>query len=247
MLYSILIAIKMNRYSRRASIEEKKNIKNAYFYVVLSIIAIGFLIFLGLPTLVKFAGFLGDLGKSNKPVDITDITPPAPPQFDSMPEYTNNEKLEIAGTSENGAVVTITANGDSSEVVANSDGRFSFLFNLDKGDNTIEAKAKDTAGNESTKTKLIKIIFDNTEPSLENLGPTDGASFYGSGQRQLVIKGNTNEKVNLLINEKVVSVKDDGTFSYATTLSEGVNSFEVKAIDMAGNETKESFTVNFTP
>lgn len=237
----------MNRYSRRDSVEEKKNIKKAYLYVALSIIAISFLIFLGLPALIKFAGFLGDLGKSNKPVDITDITPPAPPQFDSIPEFTNNQKLEIAGTSESGAVVTIFANGNTNEIIANSDGRFSFLFNLDKGDNTIEASAKDSSGNESTKTKINKITFDDTEPVIENLTPTDGSSFYGSGQRQLVIKGTINEKVNLLINERVVSVKDDGTFSFATTLSEGVNSFEVKASDLAGNETKQSFSVNFTP
>ena len=237
----------MNRYSRRASVEEKRNITKAYKYIVLSILALAFLIFLGLPTLIKFAGFLGELGKSDKPVDITDITPPAPPQFDSLPEFTNSERLDVAGTSEDGAIVTLTANGSSSEVVANSDGRFSFLFNLNNGLNTLEAISKDTSGNESTKTKLIEITFDNTDPLLENITPGDGTSYYGSGQRQLVIKGNINEKVNLLINERVVSVNDEGTFSYATTLSEGINSFEIKATDMAGNETKESFSVNFTP
>lgn len=237
----------MNRYSRRQSVEEKRNIKKAYKYIALSIIAICFLIFLGLPTLIKFAGFLADIGKSDKPVDITDITPPAPPQFDSIPEFTNKERLDIAGTSEDGAIVTITTNGDSSDVVANSEGRFSFLFNLDKGENTIEARAKDTSGNESTPTKLVKVIFDNIDPVLDNLTPEDGASYYGSGQRQLVIKGSVNEQVNLLINERVVSVNDDSTFLFSTTLSEGINPFEIKAMDPAGNETKESFSVNFTP
>lgn len=237
----------MNKYSRRASVEEKRNITKAYKYIVLSIAAICFVIFLGLPTLIKFAGFLADVGKSNKPVDVSDITPPAPPQFDSIPEFTNKLRLDIAGTSEDGAVVTITTNGNSSEVIANSEGRFSFLFNLDRGENTIEAKAKDTSGNESTSTKLVKIIFDDIDPVLDNLSPEDGASYYGSGQRQLVIKGSVNEEVNLLINERVVSVNDDGTFLFSTTLSEGINSFEIKAMDPAGNETKSVFSVNFTP
>ena len=237
----------MNRYSRRASVEEKRNITKAYKYIALSVIAICFLIFFGLPILIKFAGFLADIGKSTKPVDITDTTPPAPPQFDSIPEYINNQRLEIAGSSENGAIVTITANGDSSEIVANSDGRFSFLFNLDNGENTIEARAKDNSGNESTSTKLVKIIFDDKEPIFENITPNDGSSYYGSGQRQLVIKGNVNEKVNLLINERVVAVSEDGTFTFSTTLSEGINSFEIKAVDPAGNETKSTFSVNFTP
>lgn len=237
----------MKRYSRLASVEEKRNITKAYKYIALSVIAIVFLIFLGLPTLIKFSGFLGNLGKSDKPVDITDTTPPAPPQFDSIPEFTNNERLEITGASENGALVTLTANGDLNEVVANKDGKFNFLFNLNNGQNTIKAKAKDTSGNEGTETKLTQITFDNTDPLIENLTPTDGASYYGSGQRQLVIKGAISEKVNLLINERVVAVDDDGSFLFATTLSEGVNSFEVKAMDMAGNETKSAFSVNFAP
>lgn len=236
----------MNKYSRRASVEEKKNIKKAYKYVIFSVLAIVFLIFLGLPVLIKFAGFLGDLSKSDKPVDIVDITPPAPPQFDFIPEYTNSSSIEVNGTSEDGAIITITANGSLNEVVADSDGRFSFKFSLKKGENSIEAFAKDTSGNESNKSKLIKVTFDNEEPILENLTPSDGSSYFGSGQRQLVIKGNVNEKVNLLINERVVSVNDDGTFSFATTLSEGINSFEIKALDMAGNETKKSISVNFS-
>lgn len=236
----------MIKYSRRASVEEKKNIKKAYKYIALSVIAIVFLIFLGLPTLIKLSGFLGDLGKSDKPVDIIDTTPPAPPQFDSIPEFTNNERLDITGISENGALVTLTANNTSSEVVANNDGKFSFIFNLNEGQNTIKAKAKDTSGNEGTETKITQITFDNTDPLIENLTPADGSSYYGSGQRQLVIKGTVNENVNLLINDRVVAV-DDGSFSFATTLSEGDNSFEVKAVDMAGNEAKSSFSVNFTP
>lgn len=235
----------MKRYSRLAMTEERKNIKRAYLYVFLSIAGLVFLVFLGIPTLVKFAGFLGDVSKSDKPVEINDTTPPAPPQFDSIPEFTNKESFDITGYSENGATISITANGSTSEVVANSDGKFIFLFNLLDGENTILAEAKDTSGNVSNETKVSKIIFDNTEPKLEVASPKDGDSFYGTGQRQLSIKGKIDEKVNLTINSKFVSIKDDGTFNYTTTLSEGTNTFEVKAIDPAGNETSTSFSVNF--
>jgi len=234
------------RYSRLASVEEKKNIKNAYFYIVLSILALVFLVFFGIPLLVKFAGFVGDLGKSNKPVEINDITPPAPPHFNDVPEFTNKETLNVTGKSENGAIIIITANGDTSEVVANNDGDFNFTFNLNDGENTIDAKAKDQASNESTQSKTFTTVYDNTEPKLEVTNPADGSSFYGNGQRQLTIKGSVDEKVALTINERMISVKDDGTFSYATTLSEGENKFEVKSIDPAGNEASTSLTVNFS-
>lgn len=236
----------MKRYSRLASVEERKNIKRAYWYVILSILAVIFLIFLGLPTLVRFAGFVGDVAKSDKPVEINDNTPPAPPQFNDLPEFTKEEKLEITGRSENGATISIRANNETSEVVANSDGDFNFVFNLNDGQNTIDAKAKDLSGNESTQTQTYTIVFDNKEPELEVTSPADGSSYFGSGQRQLSIKGTVNEVVDLTINGRVAAVKEDNTFSFATTLSEGENKFEVKAIDMSGNETSISFTVNFT-
>ena len=236
----------VKRYSRLASVEEKKNIKRAYWYVILSILAVIFLIFLGLPTLVRFAGFVGDVAKSDKPVEINDNTPPAPPQFNDLPEFTKEEKLEITGRSENGATISIRANNETSEVVANSDGDFNFVFNLNDGQNTIDAKAKDLSGNESTQTQTYTIVFDNKEPELEVTSPADGSSYFGSGQRQLSIKGTVNEVVDLTINGRVAAVKEDNTFSFATTLSEGENKFEVKAIDMSGNETSISFTVNFT-
>ncbi len=236
----------MKKYSRLASVEEKRNIRRAVTYVLLSIIAIVFLIFLGLPTLVKFAGFIGNIGDSNKPIEITDTTPPAPPQFENIPEFSKDENLEITGISENGAVISIRSNNSVSEVVANNEGQFTFVFNLDKGENSIDAIAKDTAGNSSTQTKTYKIIYDNTEPELVVESPKDGSSYYGPGQRQLTVKGTVDESADLTINDRFVSLKDDGTFTFTTTLTEGENKFDVKAVDPAGNETSTSFIVNFS-
>lgn len=237
----------MKKYSRLASVQEKRNVRSAYFYVLMSILAIVLLIFLGIPLLVKFAGFIGTVGRSNKPVEINDITPPAPPHFDDVPEYTNDESLELTGVSENGATVTLTANGESSEVVANSEGQFNFTFNLNDGENKIFAQAKDTSGNESTQTKIYTIIFDNTEPKLEITAPEDGKSYFGAGQKQLQITGTVNENVDLTINERIVTQKDDGSFSFTVNLNEGSNNFEVKAVDPSGNQAIASFAVTFTP
>lgn len=236
----------MKRYSRLASVEQKRNMKNAYYYVILSVVAIIFLIFLGIPTIVKFAGFVGDVAKSDKPIEISDTTPPAPPQFDNLVEYTNKDTLEINGKSENGATITIRANNENSDVVANSDGQFTFIFKLKKGENTIDAKAKDLSGNESTQTQTYKIVYDNNEPEIEITSPSDGSSLFGSGQRQLSIKGNVDEVVDLTINGRVVALKDDNSFLFSTTLSEGENKFEIKAVDFAANETVKTLTVNFS-
>ncbi len=236
----------IKRYSRLASVEEKRNIKTAYKYIFLSIIALVVLVFLGIPLLVKFAGFIGDLGKSSKPVEINDITPPAPPQFDQIPEYTNNERIEISGKSESGATITITANDNDSEIIANNDGVFHFSFNLIKGENSISAYAKDGNSNKSTQTQNYKVVYDNEEPKIEITSPNDGASLYGNSQRQLTIKGSVDENVNLTINGRIVVLKDDYTFSYLTTLNEGENKFDIVAMDPAGNETLSALTINFS-
>lgn len=237
----------MKRYSRLAVSEERRNIKKAYFYIFLSIASIAFLVLFGLPTLIKFAGFVGDVAKSDKPVEINDTTPPAPPQFDDIPDYTNKETLNLTGKSENGATVSIRANNENSDVVANSEGVFNFIFNLNDGENTIDSIATDLSGNKSTQTLTYTIVYDNKEPQLKIDMPLDNATFYGNNQRQLSIKGSVNEKVNLTINEKFVSLKDDNSFSFATTLNEGENKFEIRAVDPAGNETSASLTVTFTP
>jgi hypothetical protein len=237
----------MKRYSRLAFVEERRNIKKAYLYVFLSILALIFLLYLGLPTLIKFAGFVGDIAKSDKPIEFQDTTPPAPPQFDEIPEYSKEESIDVTGTSENGATVSITANNNTSEVVANSDGRFIFLFNLMDGENTISATAKDISGNLSTESKFFKVTFDNTEPNLEITSPKDADSFYSSSQRQLSIKGTVNEMVDIRVNDRFVSLNEDGTFNFTTTLNEGVNLFEIKATDPAGNQASTSLSVNFTP
>lgn len=234
------------RYSRLTSVENRKNIKNAYFYIFLSLLTIILLVFFGLPLLVKFAGFVGDVAKSDKKVEIKDITPPAPPQFDQITEYTNNDTLEISGKSESGAIVLISANNDPSEVVANSEGVFNFTFNLNKGVNTINAKATDVSNNESTQTKTYSIVYDNEEPELTLSSPTDGSSFYGASARQLTIKGTVSEACDLTINGRFVALKDDLTFSFLNTLSEGENKFAVKAVDSSGNETSTSLTINFS-
>lgn len=236
----------MKSYSRLSAVEEKKNIKRARNYIILSIIAVIILIVFGLPLLVKFAGFVGDLAKSDKPVEINDITPPAPPHFDEIPDFVNKETLDVNGTSESGATVKIRANNNDYEVVANNEGRFNFLFNLKTGENSIDAVAVDLAGNTSTQTQTYKIIFDNNEPEIEIESPKNGGTFYGSSQKQLTIKGSVNEVAEITINDRFVALKDDNTFVFNTSLNEGSNEFKIKAVDESGNEVETSFSVNFS-
>ena len=213
----------------------------------LTVILIGGIFVFGLPTVAKFAAFLTDLRKSGEPVEINDTTPPAPPRFDTLPEATNKTQIEVSGESEPGATVVLSFNKDIQEVLADSEGSFRFTFELNDGQNSLIASAKDSSGNESQKTEGVTITFDDEEPSLSINSPSEGASFFGSKQRQVVVEGATDSEASLSINDRFVLVEEDGSFAFATTLSEGENTFNLKSQDKAGNQTEKSLKVNFAP
>lgn len=234
-------------YSRYASVEERRNIRRAFLFGILTILAIVGLLFFGLPSVAKFAAFLTDLRKSTQPVDKNDTTPPAPPRLNQLPEATNKNEIEIDGLTEEGATVIISFNGKSEEVVADSEGKFAFSFPLNDGENLISAKARDQAGNESQEGKVYTIVFDNKSPKLEISTPSDGASFFGAKQRQVTVQGTTETGVTLTINDRLVKVEEDGSFTFASTLGEGANSFNLKSTDKAGNQNERTISVNFSP
>jgi len=204
-------------------------------------------IFLGLPVLANFAGFLTDIRKSSLPIEKSDTTPPAPPKLASLPEFTNKLSLKLNGTTEPGASVILSLNGQEEELVADKDGEFSFTFELNQGENTVTAFARDSAGNESQMTNVYKITFDNEEPSLEVISPDDGSEYFGSKERQVTITGKTEDGASVTINDRIVVVDANGEFILTTTLTEGENIFTVKTEDRAGNSTQTSLTLLFTP
>lgn len=237
----------IRRYSRLTRIEEKKNIRRAYFFGALTIGLILLFIFLGLPTVAKFAAFLSDLRKSGETPEVADTTPPAPPRLEPLPEATNNPEIEIKGSTEPGATVVLNLNEGEQELLANKEGTFSYKFSLIDGENSVLAYAVDSAGNESQKSKVVKIVYDDDPPELEITKPEDQSKYYGAKQRQQVIEGVTEEGARVEVNQRITVVEADGSFSYATSLSEGENQFVVKASDKAENATEKTLTLHFSP
>ena len=234
-----------NVYSRRAIVQERKNIRKAALYILLTILAIIIFIFFGIPLIAKTASFIGELRKSNGPIEKTDTTPPASPTIQSPPEYTNQPKIEIKGSTEPGISIIVNANSKKEEIISTKEGLFTYTFELNEGENKISFIAKDNAGNESQESKVYTIIYDNKPPKITIDSPKDGESFYGSKQRQIVIQGKVEDADTLKINDRIVIIENDGSFTYAVTLQEGDNNFEIVASDKAGNTTTERLTVQF--
>lgn len=234
-------------YSRLQSVEEKRNVRRAIYFIFLTIAAIVLLFFYGIPLLGRFAGFVSDLGKSGKAISVNDHTPPAPPRFDFINNFTNQQNVNISGSTESGATIKLTFNGPTQDTLADKDGRFQFSVQLASGENTYSAVAVDTAGNVSQPTQNYSITYDNKPPELNIENPTDGSQFFGSAQRQVTISGSSDVGSQITINDRIVVLDDNGKFQYTLTLSDGENKFTIKSTDQAGNTTEKNITLNFTP
>jgi len=234
-------------YSRKNKVEEKRNIRNAFLFGFLTIALLVLFVFYGFGIIAKFVVFLGDIKKGNSPVVSDDSTPPIPPRFEPIPKATNNQEFDINGSTEPGADVELTVNGKVHELLANSDGEFQYSANLEDGDNTISAYSKDSAGNKSPETDKLTIVYDHTPPTLDISKPQDGASFYGSKQRQLVIEGKTESGTQVSVSGRHVVIDANGGFTYLMTLSEGENELNIKVQDIAGNISEKDMTVTYSP
>ncbi len=236
-----------NNYSRKVKVEESRNKKKALWFGFLTILVLVLFFFYGFKALARLAVFLGDLKKGSQPVESNDQTPPIPPRFEPIPKATNQKQLEIKGSTEPGASVELSVNGKVNELLANSEGEFRYAADLKPGDNIFSAYSQDSAGNKSNETETQTITLDTDAPSLEVTKPQEGAQFYGSKDRQLLIEGKTEEDAKVNVNGRHVVVESTGNFTFLMTLTEGENKLDIKAEDLAGNMTEKTVTVSYSP
>lgn len=236
------------RKSRLSKIEEKKSLKQALRFILLTIVLLALIIFYGIPALIKLVVFLGDLKSSDQRPDISDTLAPTPPIIEPIAEATNSSVINIKGYTEEGATVKLFIGGiNSKEVVTDKSGSFVFdTIKLKTGENEFKLKAQDKAGNESEFSKTSVVIFDNEPPPLEITNPQNGAEFFEK-DREITIQGSSDENIRILVNNRLAYTDSEGNFSTRLELTEGKNQIIIKAIDKAGNETKKEIEVSYSP
>ena len=104
------------------------------------------------------------------------------------------------------------------------------------GSNTIHARLTDTKGNLSDPSNPVSIIYANTPPKLVVTNPTDNAAISGD-PNAVTVDGTTDDNVSVTINDRVVVVKTDNSFSYTYPLNDGDTTLIIVATDAAGNQT----------
>lgn len=239
------------RFSRLARFEEKKAFRRLLLTILVLLVIFSFLVFAGIPALVKFSILIGNLktgGQVEPDSGYTDTIPPFPPRLEAPGAATNSAKIAISGFAEPASTVEIFLNEKSlKKILIGNDGQF-FLpeVYLTEKENKITATARDAAGNISQPTDPLLILYKRTPPALEVSEPQDEKKYSGE-EKEAKVSGLTEPGVSLTVNGRLVMVKNDGSFLYSLPLSPGENLIKIVALDTAGNQTIVERKVTFAP
>ena len=143
---------------------------------------------------------------------------------------TNLINLSLMGVTEEKAKLKV----NDLDVPVVAGGSFDKTLILQEGKNTIRVEAKDEAGNLTTVVRLVTL--DTIPPVLTVTEPAYNQNF--KEESTITIRGITEPKAKLFINEGEVFVDEVGNFSKeGVPLAEGVNYIKLGAKDKAGNKT----------
>lgn len=224
--------------------KQSRNKNKSRFYIFLSVVFVFVMIKWGLPL---FMDLVAGNGAQRINTD-KDIIPPQSPIFSALPEATNSARVVIEGFTEKGAMVELLLN-DRVEKISNANEAGGFVFEADlvSGQNRVQLRAKDDAGNESM-SEVSLIEFDNKPISLVVSSPKDGSEFFGKTNQVIDIRGEVDKLGSqVLINNSFVQVDRNGFFLHRFMLSSGENVIKVVASDKAGNSAENTLKLVYTP
>jgi hypothetical protein len=152
--------------------------------------------------------------------------------------YSKVASIQVVGTV-NSVVTSVTVGG---QPVTPSQGGFTAAVTLAQGTNVLAAVATDAAGNQASATAAVTL--DTTPPIVTLTKPAPGQI---TNQPQVQVAGIATDDsgiATLTVAGQTVAPAAGGQFSTQVPVSDGANSIEVDAFDLAGNEQTVVVTVN---
>ena len=190
---------------------------------------------------IRIIGALGTKSVDETSTDNIDL-PLLKPVFSNLPEFTNQDKITISGSTTAEVTVTLFVNGTQvSKTVTDPSGNFSFVdVSLSETTNIIKAVASNKGG--GTEEQRVVITLDKQPPTLQLSSPSDGQTFPKE-TKTITIKGAAEADNTVFINSIQAIMDRDGNFSYNLDVQAGENKIEVKATDKAGDAKVIDLTV----
>ncbi len=224
-----------SRLNRVADRKEKRRLVLA----IAGIFGIFILILLfGVKALIGFS-LLVDTLRGNSPATAQQQqTIILPPTLNPPTEATNSAAISVNGKGQTGLTLILYVNNkELKQVSVKEDGTFVVpSVPLTAGSNTISAKLTDTKGNLSDLSNIVSVTYGNAPPKLIVSDPSDNSTVTGD-TNTVTVNGMTDDNVTVTINDRVVVIKTDNSFSYGYPLNEGDNILNIVATDAAGNQT----------
>lgn len=231
--------------SRLESYERAHLIRQTILFTGLSV-ALGLaFIFLILPFYIKI---LAARNLSSK-LSFSGVSVPPSRPFLSQPfEATHSATITLQGSSQAGLKVILLHNGvPTEETTPENDGTFTFDVSLERGENRFSAVAENDKQERSNPSSEFVIVYTTDAPKLDVTEPADNATITQQKQNPLTVRGSTNPGTRVFINDQMLFVASDGSFTGSVQLSQGENKIAVKAVNRAGIETIKELTVRFLP
>ncbi|HLR24189.1 MAG TPA: carboxypeptidase regulatory-like domain-containing protein [Candidatus Avipropionibacterium sp.] len=169
-------------------------------------------------------------------------------QLPDVPSWTeedlvySNGVVELSGTAEVGATVTVIANEEEvAHTETKSDGTFVVeISSLDEGEYELELLASNDAGSTEGDSS-ITLIVDQTAPIINIDEPLDGLV---TNKEVVTLSGTVEDDylATVFVNDEEIEL-DGSSFEKQIILSEGTNELVVKARDIVGNVSDQRVTV----
>ncbi|MBI2022267.1 cadherin-like beta sandwich domain-containing protein [Candidatus Daviesbacteria bacterium] len=239
----------MHRYYRPRSIKRLQ--RNSTRKLILSLIlGFGLLYFIftwGLPALLDGLSFFNQFKTTTKKEVINDTVLP-PPVLNIPFEATNTATIKISGYTKPNSKVEVYFDDELKETLeSDSEGRFQTNFiDLALGTNNIYGITVSEDGGKSLPSKNIKLIYNNEQPKLEILEPSDQQLIKG-GDKKVKVSGKTEPNNAVTINGIFTVVNSDGNFSYTVSLNDGDNTITIVSTNEVGNKTEVQKAVKYEP
>lgn len=240
-----------NYQNRRAA---RKLVRNSKRNFLITLIIIGLLLYATLnwllPSFINSMGLVKNIIKPQQKVVTNSQTNSklAPPVLNIPYEATNSAQINIPGYATHQSKVKLYIDDEEKQTVETKDsGDFTFAnVDLTLGTNNIYAKTIDENSTESLPSKLIKVIYDNQNPTLILNEPEDNKIIQG-GDNKVKFSGKTDPNNEIFINDSRIIVDKDGNFNSDQSLNDGDNNFNIKAVSKASNSTEISRRVTYNP
>lgn len=237
----------MPNYSRLSKFEQQRVIRQSVTLLFFTAVIISIFVFFIMPASTR----IFELFSPKKQSSLLSKESPLPPQVPilfPLPEATNSAELAVSGYGEADTKMTLFNNSTRvQETTTDKSGQFSFgYFTLSEGENLMSVRSRNEQNAESN-SKQVVVVFDVKPPILTVTEPADGFTVTRKREQVVTVKGQTESKTRVYLNDRLLFVDNQANFSGTFQLAEGENILTIRAVDSAGNTVEKQIKVSYRP